>query len=115
VLRPLVFEPTSGKWSGQPCRGFQFHVTDPRTFRPYRTSLALYQALFHLYPGEFAYKPPPYEYEYERLPMDLILGDRQVRLALEAGAEIMDLERSWQEDLAGFAERSRAVFLYGAV
>ncbi|MHB8790662.1 MAG: exo-beta-N-acetylmuramidase NamZ family protein [Desulfobulbaceae bacterium] len=114
VLRPLVFEPTSGKWSGQPCRGFQFHVTDPRAFRPYRTSLALYQALFHLYPENFAYKPPPYEYEYERLPMDLILGDRQVRLALEAGAEIMDLERSWQEDLAGFAERSRAVFLYGA-
>ncbi|MHB1349234.1 MAG: DUF1343 domain-containing protein [Desulfobulbus sp.] len=112
VLRPLVFEPTSGKWSGRVCNGFQFHVTDPRTFRPYRTSLALYQALYHLYPGRFAYKEPPYEYEYERLPMDLILGDREVRLALEAGTEIPELECSWREDLAGFAERARGVFLY---
>ena len=113
VLRPLVFEPTSGKWGGVPCAGFQLHVTAPRSFRPYRTSLALYQALFTLYPGQFAYKEPPYEYEYERLPMDLILGDQQVRLELEAGTEILELERSWQEDLAGFAERARAVFLYG--
>ena len=113
VLRPLVFEPTSGKWKGQPCSGFQLHVTDPRTFRPYRTSLALFQALFALYPGQFAYKPPPYEYELERLPMDLILGDQQVRLALEAGADILELERSWEDDLAGFAELSRSVFLYG--
>jgi uncharacterized protein YbbC (DUF1343 family) len=113
VLRPLVFEPTSGKWSSRACQGFQLHVTDPRSFRPYRTSLTLYQALFALYPGQFAYKPPPYEYEYERLPMDLILGDQQVRLALEAGADILELERSWHDGLAGFAERSRSVFLYG--
>lgn len=113
VLRPLLFEPTSGKWNGQACAGFQLHVTDPRSFRPYRTSLALYQALFALYPGQFAYKPPPYEYDYERLPMDLILGDQQVRLALEGGADILELELSWQEDLAGFAELARAVFLYG--
>ncbi|MHB8808546.1 MAG: exo-beta-N-acetylmuramidase NamZ family protein [Desulfobulbaceae bacterium] len=112
VLRPLVFEPTSGKWSGQPCAGFQLHVTDPHAFRPYRTSLALYQALFTLYPGRFAYKVPPYEYEFERLPMDLILGDQEVRLALEAGADILELECSWQEDLAGFAERACSVFLY---
>jgi uncharacterized protein YbbC (DUF1343 family) len=113
VLRPLVFEPTSGKWMGQACQGFQLHVTDPHSFRPYRTALALYQALYTLYPGQFAYKPPPYEYEYERLPMDLILGDQQVRLSLEAGTEIMELERSWQEDLAGFADLARSVFLYG--
>lgn len=113
VLRPLVFEPTSGKWQGHACPGFQLHVTDPFSFRPYRTGLALYQALYTLYPGQFAYKPPPYEYEYERLPMDLILGDQQVRLSLEAGADIMELERSWQEDLAGFAELARSVFLYG--
>ena len=45
--------------------------------------------------------------------MDLILGDQQVRLALEAGTDILELERSWQEDLAGFADRARSVFLYG--
>ncbi len=112
VMRPLVFEPTSGKWAGRPCRGFQVHVTDRTSFRPYRTSLALLQALLTLYPDEFAYKDPPYEYEFERLPLDLILGDRQVRLALEEGVDILELERSWQQELAGFEELRRSVLLY---
>ena len=112
VMRPLVFEPTSGKWAGRPCRGFQVHVTDRTSFRPYRTGLALLQALLTLYPDEFAYKDPPYEYEFERLPLDLILGDRQVRLALEEGADILELERSWQQELAGFEELRRSVLLY---
>lgn len=112
LLRPVMFEPTSGKWTGQDCKGFQIHVTDVHAYRPYRTSLALLQALLHLYPDEFAYKEPPYEYEFTRLPMDLILGDQDVRLSLEAGAEIEELERSWQDDLANFQELRKGVLLY---
>jgi len=41
ILRPILFEPTSNKWAGTPCAGFQLHVIDPKGFRPYRTSLAL--------------------------------------------------------------------------
>ena len=111
-LRPLIFEPTSNKWAGQACKGFQIHVTDPKTFRPYRTSLALLQAVMLLYPEAFAYKSPPYEYEYDRLPMDLILGDRQVRQSLEEGKNIMDIEESWQHDLDAFEKLRRKVFLY---
>jgi uncharacterized protein YbbC (DUF1343 family) len=112
VLRPLVFEPTSGKWAGQPCAGFHIHVTEPRRFLSYRLSLALFQAVIRLCPGEFVYKQPPYEYEYEKLPMDMILGDQTVREALEDGADILELEQSWQEELAAFDTRRRAVFLY---
>jgi len=111
-LRPVRFEPTSGKWMGRGCNGFQLHVIDSESFRPYRTSLALLQAIRTLYPGQFAYKEPPYEYEFERLPMDLILGDRQVREALENGAAIEEMERGWEEELEGYRQRSRAVFLY---
>jgi len=111
-LRPLIFEPTFNKWKGQACKGFQVHVTDPAAFRPYRTSLSLLQAAMLLYPESFAYKQPPYEYEYERLPMDLILGDIQVRLALEQDESIMDIEKSWQHDLDDFAKFRQQVFLY---
>jgi uncharacterized protein YbbC (DUF1343 family) len=111
-LRPLVFEPTSNKWTGQACKGFQIHITDPAAFRPYRTSLVLLQAVMRLYPEAFAYKKPPYEYEYERLPMDLILGDKQVRRALEQGKSIMDMEKSWQHDLDAFEKLRQEVFLY---
>lgn len=111
-LRPLRFEPTSGKWAGQTCAGFQIHVTDPEEFRPYRTSLALLQALRRLYPEPFAYKTTPYEYEFERLPMDLLIGDQQIRAGLESGVPVADLEGAWQADLEAYARRSRALFLY---
>ena len=111
-LRPLMFEPTSNKWAGQICSGFQIHVTDPVVFRPYRTSLALLQASVLLYPDLFQYKEPPYEYEYERLPMDLILGDKEVRIAIEQGVSILDLENSWRDDLEDFDKLRQEVFLY---
>lgn len=111
-LRPLLFEPTSGKWAGQRCCGFQIHVFDFNAFRPYRTSLALLQAMLRLYPEAFAYKDPPYEYEFERLPMDLIIGDRVVRAMVEQGEPIGDIERHWQAGLEGYRQRCRAVFLY---
>lgn len=111
-FRPLVFEPTSGKWTQTACNGFQLHVTDPVAFKPYRTSLALLQAVLRLYPEEFHYKEPPYEYEHERLPMDLILGDGEVRWLLEDGVSIMKLEESWQNDLEKFQQLRRTYFLY---
>ncbi len=111
-LRPLLFEPTSGKWAGQGCVGFQLHVTDADTFLPYRTSLALLQVVMQLYPAEFSYKEPPYEYEFERLPMDLILGDIRIRQDLERGLPIQEMELSWQAGLQEFRAMRTKYLLY---
>jgi uncharacterized protein YbbC (DUF1343 family) len=112
VLRPIFFEPTSGKWAGQPCCGFHMHISSADIFLSYRASLALFQAIISLYPDQFEYKKPPYEYEYDKLPMDMILGDQSLRLSLENGEDLLALEQSWQDDLAGFDELRRSVFLY---
>ena len=112
VLRPLQFEPVAGKWAAQSCSGFQIHVTDIDAFRPYRLSLALLQSCLLLYPEAFAYKKPPYEYEFERLPMDLIIGNRNLRQGLEQGVDVLELERSWQEELQGFEQHCQSVLLY---
>lgn len=112
IMRPLVFEPTSGKWEGQGCNGFHIHVTDPHQFKPYRTSLALLQAMLTLYPQDFSYKEPPYEYEFERLPMDLILGSKELRSEIESGVPILELEKRWQAGLNQFMEKRAAVLLY---
>jgi len=111
-LRPIVFEPTSGKWAGNACTGFQIHVTQPNTFLPYRTSLAVLQAAILLYAEQFQYKQPPYEYEFKRLPMDLILGDRDVRIQLEKGKPVLEIEQSWQQDLYAFDRTREKYFLY---
>jgi len=111
-LRPLIFEPTSGKWAGKGCVGFQLHVTDADTFLPYRTSLALLQVVMHLYPEDFSYKETPYEYEYERLPMDLILGDKRVREGLETGLPLREIEAAWQGKINKFKEIRIRYLLY---
>lgn len=111
-LRPLVFEPTSGKWAGQTCTGFQLHITDRKEYKPYRTSLALLQATLLNYPDDFFYKEPPYEYEYEKNPMDLILGDRGLRKKLEAGVAIDILEEEWSPGLAEFEKTRKKYWLY---
>lgn len=111
-LRPIVFEPTSGKWAGESCYGFQIHVTNSRTFLPYRTSLALLQVAILLYPEQFQYKQPPYEYEFERLPMDLILGDPEVRSRLEEGKAVREIEESWLDELQAFDHTRKNYFLY---
>ncbi|MBT8330079.1 MAG: DUF1343 domain-containing protein [Desulfofustis sp.] len=112
LLRPVLFEPTSGKWAGRTCRGFQVHVLDRHVFKPYRTSLALYQTVFSLYNEEFGYKKPPYEYEFEMLPMDLILGNRSLRKQIEAGVPITELEQQWQPELEQFIEKRKPYLLY---
>lgn len=112
-LRPLAFEPTSNKWQGSCCQGFQIHVQDFQTFKPYRTSLALLQAAITLYPTEFAFNQPPYEYEYDLLPIDCILGADRIRKELAAGVSLREMETAWQEELDEFAELRRPFLLYG--
>jgi len=110
-LRPISFEPQSGKWTGELCRGFHILVTEAESFRPYRLSLALLSATARLCPG-LALKPPPYEYEFEKMPLDLIIGDRQVREAILSGGDVLELERSWQPDLEEFLAMRESYLLY---
>jgi uncharacterized protein YbbC (DUF1343 family) len=113
VLREASFEPTFHKWAGELCRGFQLHVTDRLAFKPYFTTLALLGAVRELYPQEFAWRQPPYEYETERLPIDLLTGDAAVREGLDQGTPAVDLETAWQEDLQEFLEARREFLIYG--
>lgn len=112
VLRPTEFEPTANKWAGEICHGFQIHVTDPQAFRPYRTSLVLLQAVIRCHGDRFKWKDPPYEYEYERMPIDLILGNGQMRHQLESGVPVAEMEASWKADLDRFSKCRAAAFLY---
>ena len=112
ILRPTAFEPTSGKWQGRCCRGFQIHVTAPRCFAAYCATLQLLQAVICHHRAQFVWRPPPYEYEFEKLPIDLLIGDRSVRRRLEAMEPIDSLQASWQAELNAFAELSRKYHLY---
>jgi uncharacterized protein YbbC (DUF1343 family) len=78
-LRPLVFLPTFQKHQGIPCGGYQIHVTDRKTFQPWRLCQLLCQIFYHELGADFKWKVPPYEYEYEKAPIDLINGTDVLR------------------------------------
>ncbi|RLB33001.1 MAG: DUF1343 domain-containing protein [Deltaproteobacteria bacterium] len=111
-LQSYTFRPTFNKWAGRICRGFMFHVKDPGAFRPYRTTLCLLRAVIRTHPEAFSWRPPPYEYESDRRPIDLILGDPSIREALESGVSVMELESGWKQDLKTYMERRRPYLLY---
>ena len=112
MLRQIAFRPTFHKWADTVCQGFQIHVTDRSAFRPYRTTLGIISATARLYPEAFQWTDPPYEYVYDKLPADVILGDRQIRLNLEQGRSVMDMERGWQAKLDSFLGLRSRFLLY---
>lgn len=112
ILRPCAFEPTFNKWKGLLCRGFQIHVTDPAAFKPYSTTLKLLRAVHVHHRDRFEWKPPPYEYEFEKMPFDLISGDRKIRAAIENSDDADRLETAWEDGLAEFRAASETYHLY---
>ncbi|HCY86133.1 MAG TPA: DUF1343 domain-containing protein [Desulfobacteraceae bacterium] len=111
-LRPVCFEPTSGKWAGRICQGAHIHITRADIFKPYLSSLVFLHHIITSYPDDFRFKSPPYEYEYDRLPMDLILGSRSLCQALEDGVDPRELEPAWQEELNRFVHDASPFYLY---
>jgi len=83
-LRPCHFEPTFQKHSGVTCGGGQLHVTDPEAFRPVHAAVAILCAARASAPDDFQWRQPPYEYETEKLPIDILWGHDGLRVGMDA-------------------------------
>ncbi|MDR1840763.1 MAG: DUF1343 domain-containing protein [Holophagales bacterium] len=109
-LRPCWFEPTFHKHAGKLCQGIQIHTEVPcysaEAFKPWRLQALVFKAIRHLYPDYELWHDFPYEYESDRLAIDLINGGPRLRLwaddpranpeDLDALASIEELE--WTEE-----------------
>ena len=109
-FRPATFEPTFQKHAGRTCGGCQIHVTDRRAFRPVLTGVALLQACRRAAREPFAWREPPYEYEHERMPIDILAGSDVLRRDLDADRPAIDIAADWEADVSRF-EAARAPFL----
>jgi len=82
-VRPCWFEPTFHKHKGRLCAGLHFHtdppIYDPRAFRPWRLQALAFKAIRRLDPDYPLWREFAYEYEFERLPIDLINGSPLLR------------------------------------
>lgn len=84
-FRPIQFAPTFDKFAGTLCSGCFVHVTDRSSFPPVRTYVHIIEACFRRLGNAGFWLPPPYEYEYERMPIDILWGSSWLREAIEHG------------------------------
>jgi uncharacterized protein YbbC (DUF1343 family) len=73
-FRESYFQPTFHKYAGEICAGAQLHVVDRGCFLPYRTGVEIIRYTRPRYAANFLWKPPPYEYEYDRMPIEVLIG-----------------------------------------
>jgi len=109
-FRPAVFEPTFQKQAKQTCGGCQIHVLDRQAFKPVLTGVALIDAIKAAGPKDFAWRQPPYEYEHDKEPIDILAGSPALRTAIDMGKRAEDLVPIWESEGRPF-EKIRAEFL----
>jgi len=111
-FRACAFQPTFQKHARVTCGGVQIHVTDRNVFEPVSVGVAMVKAAYDLYPNDFRWKEPPYEYVYDKNPFDVISGTDKIRKAFEQGIGLHELLSSWKQPLQEFHEIRRAHLLY---
>jgi uncharacterized protein YbbC (DUF1343 family) len=111
-LQEYTFRPTFQKWGGEICNGFMLHVIDHRIYKPFFTSISILQVIMERHPKRFQWKAPPYEYEYKRKPIDLIIGDISLRKHLESGVSLSRMNKTWAKNLESFREWRKPYLLY---
>ncbi len=111
-FRPALFEPTFHKHAGKGCAGCQVHVLDRRTFPPVEAGVALIESFRASDPDLFRWKNPPYEYEYERMPIDCLAGSPALREQIDAGVPSRDIARSWDANIAAFMKIRERFLIY---
>jgi uncharacterized protein YbbC (DUF1343 family) len=112
-LRECWFEPTFHKHVGQLCHGIQIHVDDPayahERFQPWRLVALAFKAIRSLRPDYPLWRDFPYEYEQDRLAIDLINGGPLLREWVDdPAATPADLERLATADENAWREQALA-------
>ena len=88
------------------------HIQDKHTFRSYETTIAILKTIIEIHKEYFEWKNPPYEYEYEKLPIDLILGNSKLRKAIQEGKGLLDIKKIWLSENKMFYESRKPYLLY---
>ena len=82
-------------------------MTDRATFEPVRTAVELLAGFRREDPARFAWRQPPYEYEHEKEPIDILYGSDQLRLAIERDGDVRGLVQSWEAGEEAFGRSRR--------
>ncbi len=108
-LREVEFVPTFGKWEGVLCHGVHIMLTNPARLKAFRLGVCLIAAAMEIGQDNFAWKSPPYEYEYETLPMEVIFGAKDFYDHIKAPHYD---EAYFSRGINEYIDRSKEILLY---
>ena len=94
ALMASRFLPTFDKWQGKSCEGIASRVRDPKRVRSFEWTVRMLGHIAQLWPMDFQWLPPPYEYETVRMPIDILYGSSDLRQTIDQAAESEALSRS---------------------
>jgi len=117
TLRDIWFEPTFHKHAKQLCNGVFIHAEGPSyehaAFRPWRLQALGFKAIRSLYPGYDLWRDFPYEYEFDKLAIDVINAGRGLREWVDdVDAVPVDLDALALPDEAAWADIRAPHLLY---
>jgi uncharacterized protein YbbC (DUF1343 family) len=111
-FRPLQFEPTFNKHARVICDGAFLHVTDRSTFEPVLTTVAILRSMRRLYGDRFQWRAGPYEYEFEKEPIDILAGNGWLRRAIDDLDPVDSIRERFRAECAEFEPVRSQSLLY---
>jgi uncharacterized protein YbbC (DUF1343 family) len=117
ALRECWFTPMFHKHAGQLCQALMIHAEgthyDHFAFRPWRLQALAFKAIRRLYPDYEIWRDFPYEYEFDRLAIDVINGGTALRQWVDDPAALpADLDARTAPDEAAWREEVADLLLY---
>jgi uncharacterized protein YbbC (DUF1343 family) len=111
-FRPAIFEPTFQKHARTTCGGCQIHLTAWTEFAPVAAGVSLLRECYGLAPKQFAWRPPPYEYEHDKMPIDILAGSAALREQIESQVPLEEIVASWGPGEKAFEAARKPYLLY---
>ncbi|HET7815974.1 MAG TPA: DUF1343 domain-containing protein [Sphingomicrobium sp.] len=116
-LRETAFQPTFHKHVGELCHGLFIHAEGPfyghDAFRPWRLQALAFKAIRRLYPDYGLWRDFPYEYEFDKLAIDVVNGSPLLRDWVDDPAVAPgDLDALTIPDECEWEEQSKPHLLY---
>ena len=109
---PVFFKPEFSKFAGHVCRGLQVQVQDRLLFRSFAVYYELIRLVKQFHPDHFHWQTPPYEFEFDRLPIDMICGSDLIRKTIERNAGYAEIAEQVERGIAGYRECVSPFLLY---
>jgi uncharacterized protein YbbC (DUF1343 family) len=112
-FRKHDFIPTFNKYRDLVCHGIQIHVTDPARYFPVAVAMEIFDAIIESStPGSLKFKDPPYEYEENLMPFDILSGDSGMRRVLINRDDIKKEKERWKYEIEEFTKEFQEFSAY---